>query len=401
MASKLSELSEQRMLMAANWYISSTFWAATGTFSILLAALVTTYAAWRLANPIRRLSYYMSAAPLLLDASSEMNGGLEVTYERRAVHDPHLLELKLVSRGRRDIARQDFGDQPLVFKVGAEILAILPSSTDTACHTVSVSFEGETLKIGPCLIGRHQSITFRLLADGPKPKLRSPAASLRDVDLSEIANETPVSRLTARVRLVAGIAAVMAAAALILIGLSLHRAAQASELPSAIAELNSDNLKTRMTGISEIQSIVYGSRNAQPAVLQALSQFIRRRSPASNSDGPVTAEIQAALNLLRTMKMPHREGALIDLANADLTNANLADIDLSDADLSGADLTGANLIDANFEGANLSNAYFGGATITNANFDAASLSGADFYRTPLCLGSKPVHLAEEYTCNAN
>jgi hypothetical protein len=387
------------MLMAENWYTSSTFWTATGTFSVLLAALVTTYAAWRLANPIRRLSYYMSVAPLLLNATSEMNGGLEVTYERQPLHDPHLLELKLVSRGRRDIARGDFDDQPLEFKVGAKIRAVLPSSPGTAFQ--AVSFDGETLKIGPCLIGRHQTITFRLLADGPKPKLRSPAASLRDVDLSEIPNETSGHRLTGRVRLVASIAAVMGAAALILIGLSLHRATQVNELQPAIAELNSNSLNTRMSGIYNIQSIVYTSPNAQPTVLQALSQFIRQRSPASNSDGPVTAEIQSALNVLRTMKIPHGEGTLINLTNADLTNADLADINLSDADLSGADLTDANLINANFEGANLSNAYFGGATIASVNFDAASLSGADFYLTPLCLKSQPVHPADEYTCNAN
>jgi hypothetical protein len=163
--------------------------------------------------------------------------------------------------------------------------------------------------------------------------------ALSDVDLSEIPKQK---------RRVAGPTAAFVATALLLVatvvvGMSLARAPQAGGFPVALAKLSSTSLDTRLDGIGALQKIGSASPADQPAVVRALSAFIRRRSPAGKSDGPITPDIQAALNALSFRNISYDNGVRIDLAGANLTNANLSGINLSEVDLSKADLTGADL----------------------------------------------------------
>lgn len=99
------------MVLADPWYNSGTFWAAAGALAVLGTGAVATFVAFWLANPIRRLDCAMSAAPLLKGSAQEMPGSLHITWDGVELKDPHILEVTLTSRGRRDIASEDF-DQP-------------------------------------------------------------------------------------------------------------------------------------------------------------------------------------------------------------------------------------------------------------------------------------------------
>jgi hypothetical protein len=119
--------------------------------------------AFSLANPVRRLLCVMSAAPLLHAPAQGMQGRLQITWNGTELEDPSVLDVSLTNRGRRDISRDDF-DQPLEFRVQAQILAVLATTTKPDKTTFSaISFEDDVLKVGPGLIRRHQPQSFRRL----------------------------------------------------------------------------------------------------------------------------------------------------------------------------------------------------------------------------------------------
>ena len=95
------------MALADTWYSSGTFWAAAGTLAVLISGSIATFITIWLANPVRRLECVMSAAPLLQGSAQEMPGGLRITWNGDELEDPHILEVSLISRGRRDIGRDD------------------------------------------------------------------------------------------------------------------------------------------------------------------------------------------------------------------------------------------------------------------------------------------------------
>ncbi len=221
-----------------------------------------------------------------------------------------------------------------------------------------------------------------------------PVTALRDADLSEISKEIPRRLLAGGAQVAAGVVAAMLLATSVLIGVSLAHAPQTGGLSAALTELNSSSLDTRLSGIDALKKIMYASPSDQPAVMRALSAFIRRRSPASHSDGPVTTDAQAALDVLGSRNISHDDGVIIDLVHANLTSANLVGIDLSKADLSNADLTAADLSNADLSDADLSYAHLGGASVTDTNFAGANLAGASFCGTPRCSRFTPNQPAE-------
>jgi len=98
---------------------------------------------------------------------------------------PHLIEISLTSKGRRDIPSAAFDrGRPLAFDVGAPIVAVLQTVCDPASSpTPPVSYEGRTLRIGPELIARNQVITVSLLVDGPNPRLACQQAAIEQVSV--------------------------------------------------------------------------------------------------------------------------------------------------------------------------------------------------------------------------
>ena len=143
--------------------------------------------------------------------------------------------------------------------------------------------------------------------------------------------------------LIAGVATALLLAATVVGGVSLARTTPSGSLPTALAKLSSSSLNMRLSAISDLQKIMSATPSDEPAVVQALAAFIRRRSPADHSDGPITPDIQAALDALSSSSTSDDHGARINLDGANLTNANLSGMNLSQIDLDNADLTGADL----------------------------------------------------------
>jgi len=167
------------------------------------------------------------------------------------------------------------------------------------------------------------------------------AMTVMDVDLPGISQEMPRHRPAGS--LAASVATALLLAATVAVGASLARTTPSGSLPTALTKLSSSSLNTRLSAISDLQRIMSATPSDQPAVVQALAAFIRRRSPASHSDGPITPDIQAALDALSSGNTSHDHGARINLDGANLTNANLSGMNLSQIDLTNADLTGADL----------------------------------------------------------
>ena len=165
--------------------------------------------------------------------------------------------------------------------------------------------------------------------------------ALLDVDSPEISQEMPRSRPVGS--LIASVATALLLAATVAVGTSLARTTPSGSLPTALTKLSSSSLNTRLSAISDLQQIMSATPSDQPAVVRALAAFIRRRSPADHSDGPITPDIQAALDALSTSDTSDDHGVRINLDGANLTNANLSGMNLSQIDLDNADLTGADL----------------------------------------------------------
>jgi pentapeptide repeat protein len=179
-------------------------------------------------------------------------------------------------------------------------------------------------------------------------------------------------------------------------------------LSQADRELSSNQIRTRLAAIAELQGIMRTQPGRQPAVIRMICKFITNRSPESgsgNDDDPVTADIQAALAALAHRNPAHDGGAIIGLNNVNLTEADLAGADLAGAALSGsdgADLTDANLRGANLRGADLANAYLGGADLIGTNLSGANLTSASFNQTQLCSPiNTPTYPARGYDCQVN
>lgn len=125
----------------------------------------------------------------------------------------------------------------------------------------------------------------------------------------------------------------------------------------AITNLGSNVEDVRVGAVYALQRIMTDSPRDQPAVIEALTAYIRDHTKAADTPQPSPpTDIQAAATVLTTRDTTHDAGTILDLDNTDLANLNLPGAKLANADLSGADLSGANLRDADLTGAYLEGA---------------------------------------------
>ncbi|WP_199921368.1 pentapeptide repeat-containing protein [Streptomyces bicolor] len=144
----------------------------------------------------------------------------------------------------------------------------------------------------------------------------------------------------------------------------------ADRYDKAIERLDSDSANIRKGAIFSLQGIMEDSPRQQPAVIYALSEYIRTRAAKKPTAGDKAPDIQAALSVLGQRDPAHDRGRTIDLRGV-----RLDDIDLKEADLSGANLAGAAVTDSDLEDANLSGADLRGASLRGTNLTGADLSG--------------------------
>lgn len=97
------------MVLGAEQWSSGTFWAATSVVVALVIGVATFLVTWM---PRQRLYYRAPPITPLLARGTRGIADLEILPEGRLLTDPHLLEVTLTARGRRDIPRSAFDQGP-------------------------------------------------------------------------------------------------------------------------------------------------------------------------------------------------------------------------------------------------------------------------------------------------
>jgi hypothetical protein len=161
------------MNIVVKWYASGTFWTAAGVVVAVLVGVAGALVAYTVGFPRRRLLYGMPVAAAMLTAPSGVRGDLELHHRDTVLTAPHVLEIRLVSRGRKDIPSSAYDSgKPLRLDVGARIVEVLQTTSDPpSIPAPSVTVDGTSLMIGPGLISKRQKITFTVLTDGERPNL--------------------------------------------------------------------------------------------------------------------------------------------------------------------------------------------------------------------------------------
>jgi uncharacterized protein YjbI with pentapeptide repeats len=164
----------------------------------------------------------------------------------------------------------------------------------------------------------------------------------------------------------------------------------ADRYDKALERLSDNSANIRRGAIFSLQGIMEDSPRQQPAVIDALSGYIRTHATKKMS-AEKAPDVQAALSALGH-RNPSQDGdstinlrgvhlANADLRGVDLTEANLGEAVLSNCNLEGANLSGADLRLAwlrqgSLKGANLAEANLGRAVLNDANMIKAKLSNA-------------------------
>jgi hypothetical protein len=167
-------------------------------------------------------------------------------------------------------------------------------------------------------------------------------------------------------------------------GLTISQQGQSADrYDRAIQRLDDNSANIRRGAVFSLQGVMEDYPRLQPAVIYALSEYIRAhasRKPTTTDRAP---DLQAALSVLGQRDPAHDGGRTIDLRGV-----RLDDIDLKGADLSGANLVGAvlahsNLEHTNLSGADLRRAVLNGTVLTGADLSDARLDEADLRRADL------------------
>lgn len=158
----------------------------------------------------------------------------------------------------------------------------------------------------------------------------------------------------------------------------------------AIDQLGSEAADIRLGGIHSLERIAQDSPRDHPAVMEALTAFVRRVSKTRSEEVP--QDLQAAVTTL-VRRLPDSDRGRLNLRGArmdglDLIDAHLARADLTGARLAGADLSRADLTGATLAGVDLSKARLckvrmGGAQLTQAVLRGADLSAAGLVKAEI------------------
>ena len=180
------------MDVAAKWYASGTFWSGAAVVVAILSTAILAWITVWVANPKHLLLFGMKTIPFkkLSDATRSRMDSLAY---------PRVLEIEIVSQGRRDIPSSAF-DQgiPVRLDIDARIVEYLDSESDHTSRAYQLGLDpGETCdRCGPCFIGRHQTLSLWMLVDGPHPRLTCSRRSLIDINVRDKASERRARRWT-------------------------------------------------------------------------------------------------------------------------------------------------------------------------------------------------------------
>lgn len=190
------------------------------------------------------------------------------------------------------------------------------------------------------------------------------------------------ARWTIALAVVAAALAV-AAGAFLLPGPTVSSRPVAEPLARATVRLGSPNLDERVAAIHELEGLMWRYQSPhQPAVMRALSAFVRDRAPATGCAAKPAEDVEVAMGVLGHRSAARDDGAVMDLHGVCLAGIVMTYINLEHADLAGADLTGATfagmaLTGADLTGARLTSANLSQAVLVDADLTDADLAGAD------------------------
>jgi len=196
---------------------STAFWPVAGIVVGLLAIAATVWVTLRAANPKRRLYYAWLSDTPLITRQHDLSEELKVTYGTRQLVKPRIVTVQLVSRGRRDIAREAFDEgKPVCLDLSTPIVQCVKVATSPSDRPdPSYALDGSKLLIGPSHFGKRQTTVFSLLLDGRTPEIVRPQQSLIDVEIRQGDGQTfftsPTRWLFIAVVALAAVAAVLAA----------------------------------------------------------------------------------------------------------------------------------------------------------------------------------------------
>ncbi|MFI5554000.1 pentapeptide repeat-containing protein [Streptomyces sp. NPDC051738] len=162
----------------------------------------------------------------------------------------------------------------------------------------------------------------------------------------------------------------------------------ADRYDKAMERLDAGSANIRRGAIFSLQGIMEDSPRQQPAVIYALSEYIRAHATKKPSRTEKAPDIQAALSVLGQRDPAHDGDRPIDLRGVQLAGVDLHGADLSRANLAGAvlshgNLEGTTLSDADLHGASLKGTLLTGADLTGANLGGAVLNDAVLFETNL------------------
>jgi hypothetical protein len=134
----------------------------------------------------RQITYGMPISARLMNPSVVPD--LHVLYREEELADPHVLEIALSYRGRKDISSASFEQgQPLCIDVGVPIIDLLETIFDPEEKTdLKVEAVETALKVGPGLLRKGHAMTFVVLTDGPGAQLTHDIP-LADVKVRQVA----------------------------------------------------------------------------------------------------------------------------------------------------------------------------------------------------------------------
>ena len=179
---------------AASSTVSDIILPTVAIVVTLVVGIGGAWVAYAAGFPRRRLLYGLPVTAPLLNAPEDLSSGLELRDHGNVLKQPKVLEVRLLSRGRKDIPSSAFdAGKPLQLDVGIHIVRLLgvTSFPDTLAPP-AVDIDETRVNIGPSLIGKRQTISIALLADGRRPSL-SCQSSLENVDVRRQRQDPPGS----------------------------------------------------------------------------------------------------------------------------------------------------------------------------------------------------------------
>ncbi|MGW5333596.1 hypothetical protein [Streptomyces bauhiniae] len=176
--------------MAGEWWENVNVWAIVVAAGIaLLVGWLGAWATYRSANPKLRLTWWLRVNSPLIPPSYATS---RITVNAAGVQlaAPRIVEFELTNAGRKDITSSMFhNNETIVIDLGVPIVTLLASESRPDGASPSLVFpptKPSQFEVEPSHIARGQSVTFRLLADGPEAEVRIMRKPLVDAPIEEV-----------------------------------------------------------------------------------------------------------------------------------------------------------------------------------------------------------------------